>query len=356
MATSNYTTSSEAITSEGASCRLNDVAIVRLLAIFLVVLFHALHMLMDGTHLQDSTEIYRSTYLTLNGIINSFNMPLFIFISGYLFSYLENDKMKYQSSKELIITKIKRLLMPFFVFTSLIMVSFRDFSIEPFLTWSYCHLWFIPMLFWCFVFTRALSLLPFSHHIIAAYSLLSLSCLATVTPLNIPNYFGLNNFVRWYFWFYLGYKIYLTRDMLLDFYIKHTQITIASLLILFGFGVLIQNIQPDGNKFYCLISIPSMVLLIWGIVNTFLINHLIGEKFIRIFNSLNKYCFGIYIFHYWLQPILIGSTLTSVFSLDIMAKNHIVLFPCLYVLISLGLSLGITWAFLKTKVGRFLIG
>ena len=56
----------------------------------------------------------------IHEVIYSFHMPLFIFISGWLFYYtcIGRDK----SYKDMIVSKSKRLLIPFFVFTFVTMV------------------------------------------------------------------------------------------------------------------------------------------------------------------------------------------------------------------------------------------
>lgn len=75
-----------------------------------------------------------------------------------------------------------------------------------------------------------------------------------------------------------------------------------------------------------------------------------------MFNWLNRHCYGIYVFHNWLQPFMISSTATALLGLDILAIDHPILFPLLFFVGSFMLSLGITWVLLKTKTGRFLIG
>lgn len=56
----------------------------------------------------------------IHAVVYSFHMPLFIFISGWLFYYtcIGRDK----SYKDMIVSKLKRLVIPFFVFTFVAMV------------------------------------------------------------------------------------------------------------------------------------------------------------------------------------------------------------------------------------------
>lgn len=75
-----------------------------------------------------------------------------------------------------------------------------------------------------------------------------------------------------------------------------------------------------------------------------------------MFEKLNKYSYGIFVFHNWLQPFMISSTAIGLFGLDALAMDYPVLFPLAFSISSFVLSLGVTWMLLKTKVGRFLIG
>ncbi len=167
--------------------RLNDVVIIRSLAIIMVVAFHAYYMMFVPAHFPKTMGMYHDMYYTINCIILQFRMPLFILISGYLFSHLENDRGKYATFKDLLKNKFKHLVIPFFVFATMFMLTTNDFSWEPYYSWGYSHLWFITMLFWCFIFTRLLSFLPFSKkYWFKAFVLVVFFMLNLWPKLNIP--------------------------------------------------------------------------------------------------------------------------------------------------------------------------
>ncbi len=71
---------------------------------------------------------------------------------------------------------------------------------------------------------------------------------------------------------------------------------------------------------------------------------------------LSKYSFGLYIFHCWVGPYLISGTAKRLFSLEKLAADHVVLFPLLLTLTIIAISWVLTWALLKTRVGRVLLG
>lgn len=109
-------------------------------------------------------------------------MPLFIMISGYLFFHLENDRGKYATFKDLFKNKFKLLIIPFYVFATVFMLTINDFFGKPYYSWRYQHLWFITMLFWCFIVTRVLSFLSFGKNVCFKAFILVLFFLLNLLP------------------------------------------------------------------------------------------------------------------------------------------------------------------------------
>lgn len=72
--------------------------------------------------------------------------------------------------------------------------------------------------------------------------------------------------------------------------------------------------------------------------------------------QLNKYSYGIYVFHFLIQIYLVSNTAKRLFNLPALADEYLILFPLLFFIISFFVSMVLTYLFLKTKVGRFLIG
>nr|MBD5376410.1 acyltransferase [Bacteroides sp.] len=342
------------------SSRLNDVVIIRSIAIVMVVAFHAYYMMMVPGHFPKSMDMYHQMYYNINCLILQFRMPLFIMISGYLFSHLENDKGKYATFKALLQNKFKRLILPFFVFATVFMLSINDFSWEPYYRWGYQHLWFIPMLFWCFIFTRLQSFLPFNKSTWWKATILTVFfCFDILPHISVP-FFALPNFLRWYFWFYFGYQIYLNRDKLYGVMNNHRYIYSFILLSIFICGSWVKCNYLESNTihtWYTELANISVAILFWFWINFILFRFISADGgVIRKFNWLNKHSYGIYVFHNWLQPFLISSTAIGLFGLETLAMNYPILFPLVFFISSFILSLGLTWLLLKTRVGRFLIG
>ena len=95
--------------------RLYDIIIIRCVAIIMVVAFHAYGMMYAATHFPALKEVYYRMYFILNQcVFINIAMPMFVFVSGYLFSFLWR-KGKYQDFGNLVKNKAKRILLPYFI-------------------------------------------------------------------------------------------------------------------------------------------------------------------------------------------------------------------------------------------------
>lgn len=79
-------------------------------------------------------------------------MTTFVFISGFLYGYMYLERGKYRNVQSFLINKFQRLLIPYFFWGILMIVSMPKVQI----TWinvftGVCHLWFLMMLFEIFV-------------------------------------------------------------------------------------------------------------------------------------------------------------------------------------------------------------
>ena len=96
--------------------------------------------------------------------------------------------------------------------------------------------------------------------------------------------------------------------------------------------------------------------LIWYVINWAINNSSRPWYENAVFKELNRTSYGIYVLHYWLQPMLLSSTAKRLLHLETLAANHVIIFPLFFFLSSLTISYVGTKFLLKTKVGRFLIG
>lgn len=283
------------------------------------------------------------------GLIN-YAMPLFIFISGYLFSYLLGLH-KYKIFTRFVWNKFKRLIIPFWLFCTMMMLTNNCFDIGNLLNGTFLHLWYLPMLFWCFIITYLLHKVDY-HSLIKCLILVSTFFLMS-TPKISPMIGGFYNIPKWFFWFYLGYCIFPLKEYVINIFKKYKLyylLFIVYLIIQYSHEIEYGLNTPilDSARF-------CMVMLLWFLVNI-ISTHISDISKYKFVLEIDRCSYGIYIFHNWIQMYLISSTAQRLFPLERWAAEHTILFPLGFFLLSLGISYALTRLLLKTRVGRFLIG
>ena len=336
--------------------KLYDVVIIRSFAIIMVVAFHAYGM-MYADHFPETKDIYYHLYYNVNQLILKFRMPLFIFISGFLFSYLEKERGKYPTFWALLKNKFKRLIIPFWIFCFIFMITTNSFSIDHLWIGSWGHLWFITMLFWCFMFTRLQSFLPFSKTLSWKVLLLIISFFLMQTKPLLPSIVGLQFLTPWFFGFYLGWIVSPNRNLVYKMLSNKVLLILLIAIYIYGVSYTVMYIKTDNVRtIWSESANVAMVFLIWYFVNFFIRKYSTKWAESKIFNELNKCSYGIFVLHNWIQPYMISSTAQRLFPLERWAAEHTILFPFCFFATSFCISFVITKALLRTKVGRFLIG
>lgn len=130
--------------------RLDDVALLRVLAVVTLVAWHSYcSYICWGIAETPLNEVY--TWLFAFFVPDA-NMPLFTFLAGYLFCYLFKYKGKYLEFKPFLRNKIKRLLIPYLILGFVINMT-QIGRQNPFelVLGTPNHLWYCLMLFYCFV-------------------------------------------------------------------------------------------------------------------------------------------------------------------------------------------------------------
>lgn len=333
--------------------KLQDVVVIRSFAIIIVVAFHAYGM-MYANHLPESKETYNAMYYTVNqcGLIN-IAMPLFVFISGYLFSYLIGLG-KYPHFWTFVGNKFKRLIVPYWIFCCLIMLTNNFFDYTSLISGSFSHLWFITMLFWCFIVKYSTKYLAIDKSWTWKLGWLIISFILLPIDPFLPPIMGVHYLSRWYFWFYAGYVIYPYKKEIIAFITKY-----KLYIPLVGIYIAISatsTIVYDTRTIYSECAKLAMVVFVWYIVNKLILLRNGEWANSSFFIQMSKYSYGIYIFHNWVQPYLISRTMKRLFPVEQLAQQHTILFPLCFFLLSLMISYYLAKFSLKTRVGRFLIG
>ncbi len=127
-----------------------EIVYIRVVATLMVVFYHCLCFY---TPIWPLTNVRVNEYYVLADFLNSIDMPAFVFISGYLYSYLKLEKGKYQDNKAFVVNKVKRLLIPYLLLAGLL-VLLGEITRPIRILYGTSHLWFLLMLFEVFVFMQ----------------------------------------------------------------------------------------------------------------------------------------------------------------------------------------------------------
>lgn len=291
-----------------------------------------------------------------------FLMEAFVFVSGYLFCY--QLQFKKLSLFSIIKKKAHRLLLPSIVFGILYFVLFlRTGDV----TWSFFvynilsgsgHLWFLPMLFWCFIFGYIIANAKIKEKYKFA---LCLSCTIVSGVCGfLP--FQLGRVCYYLFFFYLGMNIYTKKYMFLQLLSrKKCGLLILSYIFCYVFlswfkeDLLLLSPSNYLGKIGCsmLIQCSTLIYSVIGLLSLFCVvlywlNNS-GRQPSSIWENANLLCFGIYIYHQFILKYLYYKT-----SLPSYVDAYIL--PWLGFGISILISVLLTYITRKGRVGRFLLG
>ena len=135
---------------------------IRAIAIILVVIGHSIILYSSSWSIY-KTNISAPYFDILKRIINVIQMPLFFALAGYLFY----TTMRKRTLKTIFIDKLKRLMIPFLIFSFFWLLPIRllikypnyqnqnllkDIIVKKILLGAdNGHLWYLPTLFLCFI-------------------------------------------------------------------------------------------------------------------------------------------------------------------------------------------------------------
>lgn len=340
---------------------LEDVVVLRLSLIVLLVLYHSF-CIFSGAWDVPSDYPQIPIYWWIAKTAYSFMLETFVFISGYLFGFqFQKNGMGIISFKDTILKKAKRLLFPCFFFGVIYYMMFYDLS-KPVYEIAYSimcgtgHLWFLPMLFWCFAGIYLIERLKVSHKVVLP--LLVLIALCSFVPLP----FRMSSTMYYFLFFYLGYCIkryswnvgcFFTRKSFVSFGILYL-ITFVIFNIINSCWGKIAEYQWFVRVFYALwIKFFTLCYGLLGMLMIFSgINWLFKESRIKVnfvMIKLSRLCFGVYICQQFILKIIY-------YQMDGLNKIDSMFLPWIGFVITLALSLFMSHYILKTRLGRFLIG
>ena len=334
--------------------KLDEVTLMRTILAVLIVFMHSFTCYQGGWAKPDG-YIDIPTYKWIARTAFAFTLEAFVFISGYLFAF---QKTTLNKSEGIIINKLKRLILPSIIFSIPYFFIFYDYKgIGDFLysIVNGCgHMWYLPMLFWCFVGVVILQKIKIGD----SWKLLFLALINLFWPLSLP--FQLVATTNYIFYFYLGYVVYKHSERI------KTSITPKSLVISWIIFILVFIllrplketiiIGDQDFRLYRLLtsSLRSTCQLIYATMGTItfyitMVYYTSNKKMSKITVSLASCCFGIYLIHQFLLKALYYNT-------DFASIVGPYLLPWLGFIIVLPISYLLAILLLKAKIGKFLIG
>lgn len=311
--------------------RIDSISILRVFCVLVVVFFHCYGMMYADAHFPHTISVYESLYFVPNQcIFINIAMPMFVFVSGYLFEYLL-FRGRYPTWGNLLQKKGIRILLPYFVFGLIFMATTGDWHPLQLLNGGYWHLWFLPMLFWCFIMGYGVHKIKLKIHLELIFMFVCFC--GTFVPKFIPMLLGLRDITPWFYWFYLGMLVYKYKDVL---YLNLSKYKLY--LCLFAFYAVMTYLCPTeygSEKWYSNLAVTGCLVSI-----VYLMDKVDWSKYKMTapIVKFSTYSFGIYIWHNWVALMLISKTSQRVFGLPELATNHVILFPLCFSLITLAIS------------------
>lgn len=136
--------------------KLLPISYLRVSAMLMVVYFHCLcHF---ATNWSAPEDLLVPSHDAFAYLLNAIDMPMFIYISGYLYAYLYFGKGKYHDNVAFLRGKARRLLLPYILWGVLLLFIFPQMHTVHQLFTGISHLWFLLTLMLLFVivqFTRS---------------------------------------------------------------------------------------------------------------------------------------------------------------------------------------------------------
>lgn len=314
--------------------RIESIDLLKGIAIMLVVIGH----FCPGA-------IATQGYINLRTMIYSFHMPLFMIVSGYLYSS-SNKIVSFYEYIKLVKHKSIRLIIPYFIVSICILiikVIFQNFVIleHPVTSKFLFQLILCPMggfaTFLWFIYTLFIifTIIPILERIMNNYFiLLAISILFYFAHIYMPKVFCLNLVVTYLPFFIVGILIKKT------YYKNHVLmiscISLAMLTLLLNFLLITENEKIFSKSSLSLTTALFLSLTIW-----WLSKYMIRLKMLsRALISLGTYSSSIYLFH--TSAMALPKLLLS----DFMKINT----ACFYISTLIICSIGISIPILLTEI------
>lgn len=327
---------------------LGEVCYIRLALILFLVLYHCFCPFLGYDSWSSYEEGFAPSIYRWIGVLSyNFFLQAFVFVSGYLIGsqYIKRGGVAV-GFNSLVVRKFKRLMIPSLIFSFLYLLLFRLYdSPQEFtekLIYGAGHMWFLPMLFCCFIglwileMVRGFEWLKVSVLVVAYFS-------SFVVPFAIPSPVGFA--MQYMVFFYAGY---LFKRSGVDDKIRVSLVYGIGLIVLAFSLLILTHLKAEGwlcfnglKLIYCLLGVAGL----WFIGKWLAVNRPLSRRVV----TMSGLCMGVYLFQQFIIKWIYYHT-----PLTIHMNPWLV--PWLTFVVTLSLSLILTWLCLKTRLGRSLFG
>lgn len=334
--------------------KLDNCAFVKTILMLLVILYHSCAFWNGNWFPAQKAGIEAEALGVFSLWLNSFHVYAFTLVSGYLFSYLKWEKGKYRDIRLFLVNKAKRLLIPYIFVTMVwaipIGLVFYHYSLSTLLrnyvlATAPSQLWFLMMLFWCFIGAWLLSNVIEKSNILSILFAIGSFGIGFIGGLLLPNYFCIWTAFQYFPLFVLGMKlrhwnwleripawVYIGADIALFALWEITQGNESIILKLVTVGV--------GFALHVVGALMAWSVLQW-------IGSRVRWQENKVFMALSKSSMPMYLFH---QQIIYF----MIFWLN--GKVNPYIHAGINVIVAVVCSFLISCLLMRWKVTRFLIG
>ena len=285
---------------------LDEVSFIRPILIVLLVLYHSLCLHTGKWKPINGMEII-PFYRDLGLFVYSFMLEAFVFVSGYVWSYQRKGKDRKENLWSLVIKKGLRLIVPTLLFGLLYIYLFQKdgFSVLHLIEGP-GHLWFLPMLFWCFVIGWCILRFKISPKVVLPL----LFIISIVRPIGFPLRFSYT--LYYLFFFFIGYYTY-SKYQVIKSNVNKWQIYVSWILFvtLYAGGKFVTISLSVGYRGGQVVQIFYSMAGVWALYVSAV--YLTGRsKINEWYYKIGSLCMGVYIFQQFiLKGLYYHTTISS---------------------------------------------
>lgn len=337
--------------------RLDEVTLMRTILALLIVFMHSFTCY-NGSWAPPAGYVEIPLYKWLTRTSFAFTLEAFVFLSGYLFAFQRITLQRTDGFWKLTINKLKRLILPSIIFSVLYFVLFFEYKGVGNAAYSIVngcgHMWYLPMLFWCFVGGWLLEQVKIKD----GWKMAFLVVLNLFTIITLP--LRLSNAFSFMVYFYAGFLFYKYNDKIKSL-ITPKRLVITWLVFVVFFvvfrplrdvlvtkenqSVFLKLMIYVGNNACRLLYASAGLTAFYGTAVYYTQRHQLSETT----KQIAACCFGIYLFQQFVLQLLYYKT-----EFPLWVGPY--LLPWCGFVIAAVISYVLSDLLLKTKVGKFLIG